>query len=310
MTDTGDGANPAGGLVMDGSGNLYGTTVAGGACGLTGGCGTVFKLDTSGRETVLHTFADSPDGSGPYAGLVRDAAGNLYGTTYTHGAYGQGAVFRLCCAVVDTTPPVTVASLNPPPNGNGWDRSNVTLTLTSTDTEPGGTGVKEIQFSATGAQAAPLQTVSGSTADLSITKEGITTVTYFATDNAGNVEMPKMITVRLDKTPPVITGMPAPGCTLWPPDNKLVRVATVAASDAPSGLAPGFKVTGASNQPVPREDIVITPSGSGEFTVQLRAARAGNLSNRVYTITADATDLAGNRATITSTCTVPHDQGN
>lgn len=124
----------------------------------------------------------------------------------------------------------------------------------------------------------------------------------------------------LDKVPPVISGMPAAGCTLWPPNNKLVQVGVVTASDALSGLAPGsFKVTGSSNEAsAPDEqDVVITPlgfsgpttNGAPGFIVQLRAARSGGGTGRIYTLTATATDLAGNTAKGTTTCTVPHDQG-
>jgi len=91
FTNSPDGAGPYAGLVMDKAGNLYGTTLNGGACGY----GTVFKLDPSGHETVLHSFTNSPDGAGPYANLVRDKAGNLYGTTEEGGASGYGTVFRL-----------------------------------------------------------------------------------------------------------------------------------------------------------------------------------------------------------------------
>jgi uncharacterized repeat protein (TIGR03803 family) len=52
------------------------------------GAGVVFKLDPTGRETVLHAFADGADGAFPYAGLIRDAAGNLYGTTLFGGIGG------------------------------------------------------------------------------------------------------------------------------------------------------------------------------------------------------------------------------
>lgn len=86
-----DGAYPVAGLIQDAAGNLYGTTELGGitagACaniaGFNGlnGCGTVFKLDPSGAETVLYRFTGGADGQGPTAGLVRDAAGNLYGST-------------------------------------------------------------------------------------------------------------------------------------------------------------------------------------------------------------------------------------
>lgn len=116
----------------------------------------------------------------------------------------------------------------------------------------------------------------------------------------------------LDRTPPVISGMPPASCVLWPPNHKLIPVATVIATDAASGIASGsFQVTGTSNEPSDSSnpDIVITPNGSGGYLVQLRADRLGGGTGRVYTLKATATDLAGNTATATTTCTVPHDQG-
>jgi len=85
-------------LVLDAKGNLYGTTEQGGdlACNAGYGCGTVFQVDATGKETVLHSFTgDGGDGVGPLAGLVLDAEGNLYGTTAYGGAYGYGTVFKL-----------------------------------------------------------------------------------------------------------------------------------------------------------------------------------------------------------------------
>ena len=76
------------------AGNLYGTTQYGGT---TGG-GTVFKVDTAGNETVLYSFCVASacaDGVWPLAGLVQDAAGNLYGTTDEGGAKDSGVVFQL-----------------------------------------------------------------------------------------------------------------------------------------------------------------------------------------------------------------------
>ena len=84
-----DGGNPQAGLVMDSEGNFYGTTGSGGA----GFSGTVFKLDPSGAESVLYAFTGGTDGGSPAAGLILDSAGNLYGTTQFGGAFGFGTVF-------------------------------------------------------------------------------------------------------------------------------------------------------------------------------------------------------------------------
>ena len=78
------GGNPYAGLVRDAAGNLYGTTYFGGSSNY----GAVFKVDTSGTETVLYSFTGGADGGNPYGSLVRDAAGNLYGTTHGGGASG------------------------------------------------------------------------------------------------------------------------------------------------------------------------------------------------------------------------------
>src|SRR5258708_10955072 len=91
-----DGGNPYAGPILDNKGNLYGTTVYGGAYNW----GAVFKLspDTNGQwtETVLHSFnSDGQDGIRPYSSLVMDPSGNLYGTTNIGGAYNYGTVFRL-----------------------------------------------------------------------------------------------------------------------------------------------------------------------------------------------------------------------
>ena len=100
FTGKADGGTPYAGLIRDAAGNLYGTTRYGGNFVCGGGCGTVFKIDGAGHETVLHSFTGS-DGWVPQGRLVRDAAGNLYGTTYDGGdvtcnpPYGCGAVFKI-----------------------------------------------------------------------------------------------------------------------------------------------------------------------------------------------------------------------
>ncbi len=94
-----DGINPSSSLVADQLGNLYGTTTEGGAGPCTGGCGTVFELKPAAgggwTESVLYNFQGGNDGSGPMAGLILDAAGNLYGTTIVGGPTRDGIVFQL-----------------------------------------------------------------------------------------------------------------------------------------------------------------------------------------------------------------------
>jgi uncharacterized repeat protein (TIGR03803 family) len=91
-----DGAWPYGGLVTDSQGNLYGTTSEGGGSGCNNsGCGTVFKLTPSGTESILYRFSGFPDGAAPYAGLVIDSGGKLYGTTVRGGSNDYGTVFEL-----------------------------------------------------------------------------------------------------------------------------------------------------------------------------------------------------------------------
>jgi len=102
FTGGSDGMNPAlGDLIFDRAGNLYGTTSAGGADGY----GTVFELVPSQggwTEKVLYSFTGGNDGSQPFAGLIFDNAGNLYGTTVYGGTYGWGTVYELT------------------PSGSGW----------------------------------------------------------------------------------------------------------------------------------------------------------------------------------------------
>jgi len=114
-----DGSNPyAGPLLRDAQGNLYGTTDFGGelTCNSGGspGCGVVFKLDTTGNETVLHAFTSTPDGAFPLAALVQDTQGDLYGTTANGGVYGVGTVFK-----VDTAGNETVLYSFTGANGDG-----------------------------------------------------------------------------------------------------------------------------------------------------------------------------------------------
>lgn len=98
-----DGLYPEAGVVADAGGALYGTTAGGGASGCNNGCGVVFKLTPNGsqyNETVLHEFTGGNDGTDPFAGLVLDHQGDLFGVTAEGGgsgcySNGCGVVFEM-----------------------------------------------------------------------------------------------------------------------------------------------------------------------------------------------------------------------
>jgi len=94
----GDGAFPYGSLVRDAAGNIFGVTMQGGVYGP----GVVFKLDANSNETIIHSFGGSGDGGSPGGGLVRDRAGNLYGTTQYGASSYFGTVFKLDASGTET----------------------------------------------------------------------------------------------------------------------------------------------------------------------------------------------------------------
>jgi uncharacterized repeat protein (TIGR03803 family) len=103
-----NGESPDGALITDAAGNLYSTTTYGGNTGCidTGGlsgCGTVFKLNKNGKQTMLYKFpASGANGANPNVGLVADKAGNLYGITAFGGADNNGTVFKLTASGKET----------------------------------------------------------------------------------------------------------------------------------------------------------------------------------------------------------------
>lgn len=113
-----DGATPAGGVLFDSAGNLYGTTAYGGTgkCRVLGGlmgCGTVYELSPPAQkggpwtETVLYSFQGGKDADFPSGDLVFDAAGNLYGATLFGGGKGTtcNTIYGFCGTVFQLTPP-------------------------------------------------------------------------------------------------------------------------------------------------------------------------------------------------------------
>ena len=137
----------------------------------------------------------------------------------------------ICKEPAETTPPTTTATPSPTPNVNGWNNTNVMVTLNATDNE-GGSGVKEIHYAI---NSGPETVVSGNSASVTISAEGVTTLTYFAKDNAGNTEGAKDLTVQIDKTPPSIMGLRTPGPNAYGWNNTNVLV-TASGTDGTSGI--------------------------------------------------------------------------
>ena len=195
--------------------------------------------------------------------------------------------------IVDTLPPTTEISLSPPPNANGWNTTDVVATLTATDL----TGVQSVTYSLSGAQTGGA-TVPGASATITITASGTTTITYFATDVAGQVEPSKQVLVRIDKGAPTVafTGTPT---ALGIPNTCITAVGgctySGTATDGLSGVA-GVQLTftgpGGSSFV---EAATCTGCGAGATSVTWSYTPAPfQLLLGTYTVTARATDVAGN----------------
>lgn len=234
-------------------------------------------------------------GSSPASPLVfaNEGAGQS-GLVFAVDVAGNTASAASPAVNIDWTAPViTFGAQSPAANAAGWNNTDVSIPYSVTDSLSG---------------------VAGSTpgSPVVITGEGSgLTATVTAVDYAGNVASAVTPAVNIDRTPPVIGGIPNT-CTLWSPNHKLVLVADLSGSDGLSGFDAGsWNIQGTSNEPLndigdgnTNADIVI--SGT---RIHLRAERAGPRNSRVYTVTADAADSAGNVAHASFTCTVPHDQG-
>ncbi len=184
------------------------------------------------------------------------------------------------------------------PNQSGWNRGDVTVTLKATDRS--GAGIREITYSASGAQPIQTTTVNGDSASITISAQGQTILTFSARDNAGNVEAQKTVLVRIDKTAPTLSCRAIPNL-LWPPNHQMVVITvTIDVSDSISGLD-GFQLMSVvSNEPDnglgdgdQPNDIQGWKVGSPSLTGQLRAERSGKGTGRIYTLTYKATDQAG-----------------
>ena len=204
----------------------------------------------------------------------------------------------------DTIPPTTVLTSDPEPNSAGWYRNAVMVTLTATDND-GGSGVKQITYWIN--SEAP-ETTAGDSVTFRLFPEGINTVTYFAEDNAGNVEEAKQTVFRIDKTEPKVS-IAADPSILRPANGKLVNVkVTGRICDRLSGIARAwYEVVDEYSEIEPHGEITLGENGRYCFALFLRAYRNGKDSEgRWYKVKVFAYDVAGNLSISYAIITVPH----
>jgi hypothetical protein len=188
---------------------------------------------------------------------AEDAAGNRSTQTFTLNTS------------LDSIAPATAATRTPAPNAAGWNNTAAALQLTATDS---GSGVQDVRYSINGGS---LATVAGAAASVNLTTDGQYAISYFATDNAGNVEAAKNANVWVDTTAPVVTFS---GNTSYTIDQSVTVTCT--ATDNLSG------VTGA-------------PCAAPLVSLEAWQLALGNTN---YTVT--ATDAADNSTTATATVNV------
>jgi hypothetical protein len=205
----------------------------------------------------------------------------------------------------DRVAPATAASTVPAPNAAGWNRTDVTVRVAASDghnVTNSGLGLLHVELA--GAQTGSLELTGEQDAhrlaEVPVTAEGETTVTAWAVDRFGNPGMPRTHTVKIDRTPPTVAGLPS-DCVLWPPNHRMVEVAGVTADDDRSGLA---DLTVGATTDEDDGDVAIT-GGS----IALRAEKAARGKERTYALSALATDVAGNTTAAAAQCVVPHSQG-
>jgi endo-1,4-beta-xylanase len=232
---------------------------------------------------------DGQDGARQSAATWNDMTGLGYQDTSVFG--------ELTLIKTDTTSPVTTD--NAPED---WVNNDVTVTFSANDND---SGVAATYYKIDNGTAQSGNTVT-------ISDEGIHTLTYWSVDNAGNVEQSNTKTIKLDKTAPSLDIL-LDKTTLLQVNHKMVPIsAAINASDADSGIHSVVLTSIISNETIQSDDIQNAnynkPISGTSDSFKLRAERLGKGNGRVYTITYMATDKAGNVITKSVQVYVPHDK--
>lgn len=281
-------------LVTDAAGRRIGRTAAGGEVNDFGDKGGIVDPSGTGEPLFYAVMNPAPGsysvesvgtGEGSYAitvysadpsqseaGMIRVTGTTSAGDVDSHDfvASDEGLALEFVAPPLpdDTIPPVTTATLSTAANAAGWHNSDVTVTLAAVD-EEGGSGVSEIFYSTSIGAAVAGEVVTGSAASIAITGEGTTTLTFSARDQAGNEEAPQTLTIRIDKTPPTVSGvrLPAANGAGW--NNTDVTVQFTCADDL-SGVA--------SCDPAIQE---VSTEGAGQSRTASAVDQAGNSASGI-----------------------------
>jgi hypothetical protein len=334
--------NPFTGTSVDtgnpGVGDLFpaGAALAGGRALLTGG--EIFVPFTFVSQNTASVFEPNdapvasagPDqqisaGAGCGATVTLDGSassdpdGDSLTYTWTSGAttIGSGATLSIGVGIGTHVITLTVS------DGSGATSTDTTIIVVSDTTAPALTVVPAIMLEQTGPDgtpftvpapaatdnctASPVVSVSGLPAN-GVFPPGQTTITYTATDAAGNAATATTTVTVRDTVAPVIVSVEPSVTKLWPANHKMVSVTFVVTASDVATAAPVCTVTGVTSSEAVNSH---EPDWSidGPLAVRLRAERFGQGPGRVYTIQVRCADAFGNAATAAATVDVPHDQG-
>ncbi|WP_309120308.1 DUF2341 domain-containing protein [Paenibacillus sp.] len=206
---------------------------------------------------------------------------------------------------IDSTAPVTTATIPPTEGTNHWHTRDVQVTLDAYDDL---SGVTDTVYRI---NDGPWQIYTDS---FYVSDDGIHTIEYHSIDNANNVEPAKELQLKIDKTAPLLT-ISLDVTTIKPPNHEMIPVkAFLDLIDDVSGISSVALTSITSNEAddgsgdgSQSDDIQDTEYGTLDTSFRLRAERSGRNEGRVYTITYTAADHANNKTTAVATVRIPHD---